>query len=73
MVRRHPKSPHLADTTQVAIGATPVPSAEDVARAEAFAREAFVHAGETAAETLAPGTPRRRALDTALSELKQGR
>ncbi|MDP9401722.1 MAG: DEAD/DEAH box helicase family protein, partial [Actinomycetota bacterium] len=62
----------MADTHQVAVGATPVPSAEDVARAEAFAREAFVHAGETAAEALAPGTPRRRALDAALAELEAG-
>ncbi|HEY0517447.1 MAG TPA: DEAD/DEAH box helicase family protein [Solirubrobacteraceae bacterium] len=34
-------------------------------------RERFVHDGEDPAVALAPGTPRRRALDTALAELEQ--
>ncbi len=62
----------MADTTQVARSATPVPNSEDVARAAAFAREPFVHPGEEPAEALAPGSPRRRALDAALTELDAG-
>ena len=42
-------------------------------RAEKFTRERFVHEGEDAAVALAPGTPRRRALDAALAELARGR
>lgn len=53
--------------------ATTVPSAEEIARAESFAHETFVHAGEEPAEALAPGSARRRALDWALYELEQGR
>jgi ribonuclease E len=69
----HPsRKPRLAESTQVAFSATPVPDPEDVARAEGFAREAFVHVGEEPAEALAPGTPRRRALDAALDELAAG-
>ena len=46
-----------------AVAAASVPSASDIARAEAFAREPFLHEGETATDALAPGTPRRMALD----------
>lgn len=53
--------------------ATTVPSAEEIARAETFAHETFVHAGEEPAEALAPGSARRRALDWALYEIEQGR
>ncbi len=42
-------------------------------RAEAWAGEPFLHAGETADVVLAPGTARRRALDDALAELAAGR
>jgi ribonuclease E len=62
----------LADPTPVAIAATSVPKPDDVARAEKFTREAFVHAGETVEAALAPGTARRRALDAALAELDAG-
>jgi ribonuclease E len=51
---------------------TRLPSAAAITRAEKLTREVFVHAGETKAEALAPGTPRRRALDAALAEVKQG-
>jgi len=61
----------MADHT-TAVAAAPVPSASDIARAEAFAREPFLHEGETAADALAPGTPRRLALDASLSELDAG-
>ena len=49
-----------------------LPSDADIARAETFTREPFVHPGEEPAIALAPGTPRRRALDQALAELDGG-
>jgi superfamily II DNA or RNA helicase len=49
-----------------------LPSDDDIARAELFTREPFVHPGEEPAVALAPGTPRRRALDQALAELAAG-
>ena len=60
----------MAETTTVA--AMAVPSDADIARAETFTREPFVHAGEESSGALAPGTPRRRALDQALAELDAG-
>jgi ribonuclease E len=42
-------------------------------RAEAWAGEPFLRAGEDPARVLAPGTSRRRALDEALSEAEAGR
>jgi superfamily II DNA or RNA helicase len=53
-------------------GKTGLPSDADIARVEKFTREAFAYPGEDAALALAPGTPRRRALDQALSELDEG-
>ncbi|HEX8068265.1 MAG TPA: DEAD/DEAH box helicase family protein [Thermoleophilaceae bacterium] len=47
-------------------------SEEDLARAEGFARESFVHEGDDPAVVLAEGTPRRRALDAALAEEAAG-
>jgi superfamily II DNA or RNA helicase len=52
--------------------ATPLPSTDAIARAEKFTRERFIYEGETAAEALAPGSARRRALDAALAELETG-
>ncbi|MDQ6803942.1 MAG: DEAD/DEAH box helicase family protein, partial [Actinomycetota bacterium] len=49
---------------------TPFPSTDAIARAEKFTRERFIYEGETAAEALAPGSARRRALDAALAELE---
>ena len=49
-----------------------LPSIEEIERASAFAREPFLPEGEDAASALAPGTPRRRALDAALVELEAG-
>ncbi len=46
--------------------------AEAARKAQDWAGEAFLHAGEDAAEALAPGTARRRALDDATAELAQG-
>ena len=42
-------------------------------RAEAWAGEPFLRAGEDPARVLAPGTSRRRALDEALAEIDHGR
>jgi ribonuclease E len=42
-------------------------------RAEGWAGEPFLHNGEQAADVLAPGTARRRALDEALAEMDAGR
>ena len=64
--------PFMAETTPVAEPAT-LPSIEEIERASAFAREPFLTEGEDAASALAPGTPRRRALDAALVELEAGR
>ena len=61
----------MADSTSV-IDRAPV-SGDDLARAEAFAREPFLHEGEDAVSVLAEGRPRRRALDAALGELDAGR
>jgi ribonuclease E len=62
----------LADPTPVAVVATSVPPPEDIARAEKFTREAFVHAGETVQDALGNGTARRRALEAALQEIDAG-
>src|SRR5947207_11736875 len=60
----------MADTTSVL--ASPPVSEADLARAEEFTREPFLHEGEDAATVLAEGTPRRRALDDALAEIEAG-
>ncbi|HTU77432.1 MAG TPA: DEAD/DEAH box helicase family protein [Solirubrobacteraceae bacterium] len=54
----------------MALAATTIPSTAEIARAEKFVRERFVHEGEDPQVALAPGTPRRRALDQALAELR---
>jgi superfamily II DNA or RNA helicase len=51
--------------------AAPVPSTADLARAEKFVRERFLHDGENPALVLAAGSVRRRALDLALEELAE--
>ena len=56
----------------ITVAATALSSDADIARAEAFTREPFVHPGEEPAVALAPGTPRRRALEQALAELDAG-
>jgi ribonuclease E len=60
----------MAESTSVALAAATIPSSADIKRAEKLVRERFLHDGEDPAVALAPGTPRRRALDMALSELK---
>jgi superfamily II DNA or RNA helicase len=56
----------------ITVAATALSSDADIARAEAFTREPFVHPGEEPAVALAPGTPRRRALEQALAEMDAG-
>src|SRR3954447_9977258 len=60
----------MADSTS-AVAGSPV-SGEDLARAEKFTFEPFVHEGDDPAVVLAEGTPRRRALDEALAEVDNG-
>jgi len=60
----------MAKTSDVAAEAA-VPSSADIERAAEFAREPLLLDGE-GPEALAPGTARRRALDTALKELDEG-
>jgi superfamily II DNA or RNA helicase len=62
----------MAESTSVAREATSIPSSADIARAEKLVRERFVHSGEDPSVALAPGTPRRAALDAALGELADG-
>src|SRR5437764_10070475 len=62
----------MADLLPVATSAAPLPAPTDIARAERFTRERFVHEGEDASAALAAGGARRRALDDALAELAQG-
>ena len=61
----------MAESTSVALAATTIPSSAEIARAEKFVRERFLHDGEDPAVALAPGTPRRHALDQALAELAE--
>jgi ribonuclease E len=61
----------MAEPTSVALVAASIPSSADIARAEKFVRERFLHDGEDPEVALAPGTPRRRALDQALAELQE--
>jgi hypothetical protein len=62
----------MAESTSVALAAAPTPSSAEIARAEEFVRDRFLHEGEDAAIALAPGSPRRRALEQALAELDAG-
>jgi ribonuclease E len=61
----------MAESTSVALAAATIPSTADITRAEKFVRERFLHDGEDPQVALAPGTPRRRALDQALAELRE--
>ncbi len=60
----------------MALAVASIPSSADIARAEEFVRERFLHEGEDATVALARSgghaTPRRRALDAALAELEGG-
>ena len=63
----------MADSTPAAaVAAAPLPSPTEIARAEQFTRERFVHEGEDPAVALGPGSARRHALDAALAEIDAG-
>ncbi len=62
----------MAETTPVADPATYSPSPDELERAERYTREPFVYEGEDPAVALAPGSPRRVALDQALAEIDAG-
>jgi len=63
----------MADSTPAAVvAAAPLPSPTEIAQAERFTRERFVHEGEDPQVALAPGSARRRALDAALAEIAEG-
>ncbi len=62
----------MAESTAVALAAASIPGSAEIARAEKFARERFLHEGEDPAVALAAGSPRGRALNRALAELKEG-
>jgi ribonuclease E len=59
----------MAEPLPVATTATPLPSPADIARAEQFTLERFVHEGETADDALAPGSARGRARDAPRAHL----
>ena len=61
----------MAEPTSVALVAASIPSSADIKRAEKFVRERFLHDGEDPAVALAPGAPRRRALEEAVAELEE--
>jgi ribonuclease E len=62
----------MAESTQVALAAASIPSSAEIKKAEKLVRERFLHDGEDPAVALAAGSPRRRALDQALAEVKVG-
>jgi ribonuclease E len=62
----------MAEPETATLAVASLPSSDDLERAASFAREPFLLEGEDAATALAPGTPRRRALDSALAELDEG-
>ena len=68
---RRIREPQMAEETKAAARAAKAPTNADIERAREFAREPFLLEGETPAD-LAPGTPRRRALDAALAEIDEG-
>ncbi len=56
----------------MAVAVAPIPTSAEIKRAEKFVHDRFLHEGEDATVALAPGSPRRRALDQALAELEAG-
>src|SRR6266508_2997303 len=69
---RRIREPQMAEETKPAAKAAKAPTSADIERAREFAREPFLLEGEKPKD-LAAGTPRRRALDAALAEIKEGR
>src|SRR4051794_23564234 len=63
----------MAEPETATLAVAPLPSSDDLERAASFTREPFLLEGEDASVALAPGAPRRAALDWALSEIADGR
>src|SRR5436190_8148745 len=68
---RRIREPQMAETTTPAAKAAKAPTSAEIEQAREFAREPFLLEGEKPKD-LAPGTPRRRALDAALAEIEEG-
>ncbi|HYM56840.1 MAG TPA: DEAD/DEAH box helicase family protein [Solirubrobacteraceae bacterium] len=62
----------MAELESAAVVAAPLPSSDDLERASAFTREPFLLEGEDPEVSLAPGTPRRQAMDAVLEEIAAG-
>jgi hypothetical protein len=60
----------MADSISLAVAAPP--RSAEIARAEKFTHERFLHDGEDPAVALAPHSPRGRALEVALAEIAEG-
>jgi ribonuclease E len=60
----------MAESNSAALAVASIPTSAEISRAEKLVRERFLHDGEDPAVALAPGSPRRLALDSALAELK---
>src|SRR3954453_14002273 len=63
----------MAEPETATLAVASLPSSDELERAASFTREPFLLEGEDPAVALASGTPRRAALDWALSELADGR
>src|SRR3954453_22094959 len=63
----------MAEPETATLAVASLPSSDELERAASFTREPFLLEGEDPAVALAAGTPRRAALDWALSELADGR
>src|SRR5215216_5892872 len=63
----------MAEPETATLAVASLPSSDELERAASFTREPFLLEGEDPAVALALGTPRRSALDWALSELADGR
>ncbi len=62
----------MGDTRTAVAKAAPLPDSAAIERASDFACEPFLREGEDPAHVLAPGVPRRAALDAALAEIEAG-
>ncbi|MEI6446911.1 MAG: DEAD/DEAH box helicase family protein [Actinomycetes bacterium] len=62
----------MGDTRTAVAKTAPLPDTAAIERASDFAHEPFLREGEDPAQVLAPGVPRRAALDAALAEIEAG-
>jgi superfamily II DNA or RNA helicase len=64
--------PEIGDNSTAVVEIATIPGPDEIERASAFAREPFLLEDEDGQTALAPGTPRRLALDAALAEISAG-